>query len=124
MLQNATQLVDLLRSKTLTSHVAKCDATQSLDSAPLVQNRDSSALTSGFLVSSLVSSEDSLRSSSSLTEDALASLEKQNQNPGGSESEPEEPPTVETDTYWAIANENEIALMLGIPVEFRYRFHY
>ena len=46
MLQNATQLVDLLRSKMPkpqcskmpTSHVAKCDATQSLHSAPLVQN--------------------------------------------------------------------------------------
>lgn len=123
MLQNATHLVDLLRSKMPqpqsskmpTSHVAKCDATQSLDSAPLVQDPDSSALTSGLLVSSLASSDDSLRSSSTLIKKSLASLEQQNQNPDGSEPEPEEPPKVQTRTWLAITTQEEIPILLGIP---------
>ena len=123
MLQNATQLVDLLRSKMPkpqrskmpTSHVAKCDATQSLDSALLVRDPDSSALTSGLLVSSLVSSDDSLRSSSTLIKKSLASLEQQSLNPDSSKPEPDEPPKVQTRTWLAITTQEEIPLLLGIP---------
>ena len=50
-----------------------------------------------------------------LIKKSLASLEQQNQNPDGSEPEPEEPPKVQTRTWLAITTQEEIPLLLGIP---------
>jgi len=103
---------------------------------------DPSAVSTAGLVSSLVSSDDSLRSSSSLTEETLASLEQQKQNPDGSQPESIEPQPVftidgklyevvdgklresddqteedkaETDAYFQIVDEKNIAMLLGVP---------
>ena len=104
-------------AKSAPSGVAICNTNRGTPEPRSTGIDNPSALTGGLLAGQLVSSDDSLRSSSSLTEEALASLEQQPQNPDGSEPESEQPEEnkLVTDTYWAIFNQNDIALMLGIP---------
>lgn len=124
--------------------VGKPDATQALKEtpAPLGTKQDSSVLPDG-LVSKLVSSDDSLRSSSTSMAAPSLRSEKQNQS-RGSLPESIEPPAAftvdgqlyavdgkaqendeetaedkaEIDAYWQIAGEADISKLLGVP-----RFH-
>ena len=127
--------------KTQPGTVVKPDTTRALEEtpAPLGIEQDSSVLTDG-LVSSLASSDDSLRSSSTSMAAPSLRSEKKNQSQGplaesrdtptaftvdGQLSEADgtaqenddetEEDKAETDAYWQIAGEADIAKLLGVP---------
>jgi hypothetical protein len=127
--------------KTQPGTVAKPDTTLALEEtpAPLGMKQDSSVLTDG-LVSSLASSDDSLRSSSTSTAAPSLRSEKKSQSQGplaesvaptaaftvdGQLSEADgkaqendgetEEVKAETDAYWQIAGEADTAKLLGVP---------